>query len=76
MVLLQRTKDELPLNKEILGCVLGHAKGEGNKMAQWVMKSNGNVMSCQTLRLLNVEELNSETKTRSHKLFDSMIEKR
>eukprot|EP00957_Ditylum_brightwellii_P061897 4697176-Ditylum_brightwellii.AAC.1 len=27
-----------PFSKEILGCVLGHTKGEGNEMAQWVMK--------------------------------------
>eukprot|EP00957_Ditylum_brightwellii_P156059 11878488-Ditylum_brightwellii.AAC.1 len=29
-------------NREVLGRVLGLAKGEGNKMAQWILKSNGN----------------------------------
>eukprot|EP00957_Ditylum_brightwellii_P086440 6576575-Ditylum_brightwellii.AAC.1 len=24
-----------PFNKEMLGCILGPAKGEGNEMAQW-----------------------------------------
>eukprot|EP00957_Ditylum_brightwellii_P195210 14872522-Ditylum_brightwellii.AAC.1 len=28
---------------EVLGHVLGPAKGEGSKMAQWAMKGNGNV---------------------------------
>eukprot|EP00957_Ditylum_brightwellii_P201323 15325094-Ditylum_brightwellii.AAC.1 len=27
---------------DILSCILGPAKGEGNKMAQWVMKGNDN----------------------------------
>eukprot|EP00957_Ditylum_brightwellii_P141006 10742407-Ditylum_brightwellii.AAC.1 len=31
-------------NKEILGCVLEPAKGEGNEMAQWVMKGNGDIV--------------------------------
>eukprot|EP00957_Ditylum_brightwellii_P143774 10954836-Ditylum_brightwellii.AAC.1 len=69
-----------PFNKEILGHVLGPAKGEGNKMVQWVMKgngnSNGNVVPQQTLRLLNVEELNSKTETRSYNLFGPLVEKR
>eukprot|EP00957_Ditylum_brightwellii_P180980 13787703-Ditylum_brightwellii.AAC.1 len=45
-------------------------------MAQWVMKSSGNAMPFQTLRLLNVEELHSETEIRSCKFFDSLIERR
>eukprot|EP00957_Ditylum_brightwellii_P159895 12170980-Ditylum_brightwellii.AAC.1 len=65
-----------PFNKEVLGCILGPAKDEGDEMAQWVMKGNGNVMSCQTLRLLNVEELNNKSKIRSCKFFDSLIERR
>jgi hypothetical protein len=65
-----------PFNKEILGCILGPAKGEGNEMAQWVLKSNGNVVPRRTLRLLKVEDLNSETEIRSYNLFDSLIEKR
>eukprot|EP00957_Ditylum_brightwellii_P108372 8267323-Ditylum_brightwellii.AAC.1 len=52
-----------PFNKETLGLVLGPAKGEGNEMAHWVLKGNGKVMPCQTLRLLRVEELNSKLKS-------------
>eukprot|EP00957_Ditylum_brightwellii_P153292 11666384-Ditylum_brightwellii.AAC.1 len=59
-----------PFNKEILGRILGPAKGEGNEMAQWVLKGNSNVVPCRTLRLLKVEELNSETEIRSCNLFD------
>eukprot|EP00957_Ditylum_brightwellii_P119670 9130569-Ditylum_brightwellii.AAC.1 len=64
-----------PFNKEILGCVLGPEKGEGNELAQWVLKGNGNGVPHQTLRLLKVEELNSKTETRSCNLFDSLIER-
>eukprot|EP00957_Ditylum_brightwellii_P150818 11484160-Ditylum_brightwellii.AAC.1 len=65
-----------PFNKEILGCVLGPVKGEGNKIAQWVMKGNDNVVPRQTLRLLKGEELNSKTEIRSRNLFNSLIERR
>eukprot|EP00957_Ditylum_brightwellii_P167121 12722126-Ditylum_brightwellii.AAC.1 len=40
------------------------------------MKGNGNVVPCRTLRLLKVEELNSETEIRSRNLFNSLIERR
>ena len=33
-----------PFNQEVLGGVLGPSCGEGNEMAQWVLKVNGNVM--------------------------------
>eukprot|EP00957_Ditylum_brightwellii_P122404 9333716-Ditylum_brightwellii.AAC.2 len=62
-------------NKEMLGHVLGPAKGEGNEMAQWIMKGNGNVVLHQTLRLLNLEKLKSKIKIRSYNLFDLMIER-
>ena len=37
-------KAAFPHNKEVLGRVLGPAHGEGNEMAQWVLKANGNVV--------------------------------
>jgi hypothetical protein len=37
-------KEKFPFNREILGRILGPAKGEGNEMAQWVLKANGNVV--------------------------------
>eukprot|EP00957_Ditylum_brightwellii_P001680 130213-Ditylum_brightwellii.AAC.1 len=40
------------------------------------MKGNGNVVPHQTLRLLNVEELKSETEIRSCNIFNSLIERR
>ena len=33
-----------PHNHEVLGRVLGPARGEGNEMAQWVLKANGRVV--------------------------------
>ena len=37
-------KAAYPNNKEVLGCVLGPAQGEGNEMCQWVLKANGKVI--------------------------------
>ena len=37
-------KAPFPHNQEVLGRVLGPARGEGNELAQWVLKSNGNVV--------------------------------
>ena len=34
--------EAFPYSKEILGRVLGPSKGEGNEMAQWILKANGN----------------------------------
>ena len=34
-----------PHNCEVLGGVLGPVRGEGNEMAQWVLKANGRVVS-------------------------------
>eukprot|EP00957_Ditylum_brightwellii_P182089 13873183-Ditylum_brightwellii.AAC.1 len=65
-----------PFNKEILGHILGPTKGEGNEMAQWGMKGNGNIVPRQTLRLLKVEEFNSETEIRSCNLFNSLTKRR
>lgn len=50
-----------PFNREVLGRVLGPARGEGNEMAQWVLKSNGNVVPRRTLRPLKPEEIRSDS---------------
>ena len=42
-------------NHEILGHVLGPAKGDGNKMAQWVLKANCRVVPHHTLCPLNLQ---------------------
>ena len=34
------------LQREILGCILGPAKGEGNEMAQWISCCNGKPAVC------------------------------
>ena len=35
---------KFPHNQEVLGHVLGPARGKGNEMTQWVLKANGNVV--------------------------------
>ena len=54
-------KAPFPRNQEVLGCVLGPARGEGNELSQWVLKSNGNVVPRWTVRALQLAELHSDT---------------
>jgi hypothetical protein len=65
-----------PFNREVLGRVLGPAKGEGNDMAQWILKANGNVVPRRTLRPLNTAELHSSTEVKKRQIYDALIERR
>ena len=65
-----------PFNREVLGRVLGPARGSGNEMAQWVLKANGNVVPRRTLRPLTVAEQHSDTEATKRKTFDTLIERR
>jgi hypothetical protein len=76
MVLLSRAHRKVPFNREVLGRVLGPAKGEGNEMAQWVLKANGNVVPRPTLRFLNTAELHSPTEAKKRSIYDALITRR
>jgi hypothetical protein len=52
------------------------AKGEGNEMAQWILKANGRVVPRRTARPLAVAELHSEVEKKKRKVFDGLIERR
>ena len=67
-------KASFPFNKEMLGRVLGPAKGEGNEMAQWVLKANGRIVPRRTCRPLNTSELHSPTEKRKRDVFNRLIE--
>jgi hypothetical protein len=69
-------KNAFPYNREVLGRVLGPARGAGNEMAQWVLKPNGNVVPRRTLRPLTVAEVNSTTEKAKREAFDRIIERR
>ncbi len=69
-------KNDFPVSKEILGRVLGPAKGAGNEMAQWVLKANGRVVPRRTVRSLTIAELHSDTEKRRREIFDGLIERR
>ena len=45
-------RNKFPFEREVLGCVLGPAKGADDKMAQWVLKATGRVVPRRTLRPL------------------------
>jgi hypothetical protein len=65
-----------PFNKEVLGKILGPATGEGNEMAQWVLKANGHVVPRRTVRPLHVDELHSPQEVKKRETFDALIERR
>ncbi|GAX21971.1 hypothetical protein FisN_16Hh038 [Fistulifera solaris] len=69
-------KNDFPVSKEILGRVLGPAKGAGNEMAQWVLKANGRVVPRRTVRSLTIAKLHSDTEKRRREIFDGLIERR
>ena len=53
-----------PDNKEVLGRVLGPARGEGNEVCQWVLKASGHVVPRRLLRPLQVAEIHSDVEAR------------
>lgn len=65
-----------PYNKEVLGRVLGPARGEGNEMAQWVVKANGRVVPRRSLRPLQEAEIHSPIEIKKRQVFDELIKKR
>ena len=69
-------KEKFPFNREVLGRILGPAKGEGNEMAQWVLKANGKVVPRRTCRPLTVAETHSAQEQRKQTIFDGLIERR
>jgi hypothetical protein len=69
-------KQLFPFNREALGQVLGPAKGEGNEMAQWILKANGNAAPRRSSRPLKVHEIHSTTKLKKRMIFDGLIERR
>jgi hypothetical protein len=67
---------KFPFDKEILGRVLGPAKGEGNDVAQWVLKANGNVVPRRSLQPLSIAETHSPVVSKQHKIYDALVEGR
>ena len=60
--------NSFPDNQVVLGQVLGPVCGEGNEMAQWNLKANGNVVPRRSHHPLQVAKI--------HSLFDDLIERR
>lgn len=72
-VYYREQKADYPLPKEILGRVLGPAKGEGNEMCQWVVNHHGNVIPRRTVRPLTNDEWIRESEVRKRSIFDNLI---
>ena len=67
---------QFPHNQEVLGRVLGPARGEGNKIAQWVLKANGLVVPRLSVRPLHQSEVHSPSEQSKRQAFDTLIERR
>jgi hypothetical protein len=65
-----------PHPQEVLGRVLGPARGAGNEMCQWILHANGKVVPRCTVRPLREDERRDAGVQQQQKLFDSMIERR
>ena len=50
--------------------------GEGNEMAQWVIKANGNVVPDCTMCSLHADELYNQQEIKKRETFDTLIERR
>ena len=67
---------QFPHNQEVLGCMLGPTCGEGNEMAQWVLKANGLVVPRRSVRPLHISEVHSPSEQSKRQAFDALIERR
>ena len=67
---------KFPHNQEVLGRVLGAAHGEGNEMAQWVLKANGNMVPRHSFRPLQTAKIYSDSEKKKRELFDKLIYER
>jgi Reverse transcriptase (RNA-dependent DNA polymerase) len=65
-----------PANKEVLGRVLGPARGEGNEMCQWILKANGKVVPRRSMRPLTIAEIHSPIELKRQQVFNELIERR
>ena len=65
-----------PHNREVLGRVVGPACGEGNEMAQWVLKANRKVVPQRSLQPLTIAEHHSAVEHKKHHVFDALIERK
>ena len=58
----------------VLGRVLGPSMGIGNKMAQWILKVNGRVVSRSSACPLRTDEIYNYNEEKKRKVFDELIE--
>ena len=65
-----------PHNQEVLGRVLGPARGEGSEMAQWILQANGRQILRRLLHPLTVAETPSASEKKKREVFDALIERR
>ena len=72
-VYYRNNSSSFPMNKELLGRVLGPIKNEGNEMAQAVLTSKGTVVTRRSVRSLSKAELVSDVEKHKRSIFNAAI---
>ena len=54
---------------------MGPATGAGNEMAQWILKSNWNVVPQRILQSLHVDDIHSPEDIKKQEVFGALIER-
>ena len=75
-VYYRNQKSPFPVNKKLLGCVLGPNKNEDNEMAQAVLTVKRTVVRWRTVRSLSEIELVSDVEKRKRCSFDIAIKEK
>ena len=75
-MLLSGSHYQVPAQPRSVGRVLGPARQEGNKMNQWVLKVNGNIVRRCSLWPLQTAEIYSDSEKKKRELFDKLIYER
>ena len=69
----RETTAAFPYPVHVLSRCLGPAKNKGNKMTQWVLKKNGEIVPRRTMHSLTPEELSRDSEILKRSNFTEAI---
>ena len=70
------TTEKAPFPAHVLGICLGPANNEGNKMTQWVLNQNGQIVPRRTMQRLTPEEWARKIEIKKRSEFNDSINAR
>ena len=68
--------DEFPKQAQLIFRVLGPTKNDGNEMAQWCLKANGNIVPGRYVVPLKTDQLNNNEEILKRNVFTNCTRKR